>query len=237
MFSTFSLLSLLITVLFQITIQRDLEKLTGWFEMAVLYLGGGVVGSMASAIFIPYYVEVLTTSPFPGHHDNLLNSYLFDSILLAFQAGPSGSQFAVIAAMFVEVLRWNKDENPWKTLGKIFLVLIILFFLGAVVSQIDNYSHLFGLIFGIFIAYGFRPYKSYKGEMLSRACLIITRIVSFALAVAIFSLVTALFYAFPVYSCDACMYFNCIPFTDTYCEGMSVSISRESSNEATTTEA
>lgn len=37
---------------------RDLEKLIGWVRMAVIYLFSGIVGSLGSAIFLPYHVEV-----------------------------------------------------------------------------------------------------------------------------------------------------------------------------------
>ena len=53
-----SLFVLGITVIFQLLIQRDIEKIVGWWRMAIIYLGGGVVGSLASAIFLPYHVEV-----------------------------------------------------------------------------------------------------------------------------------------------------------------------------------
>lgn len=35
---------------------RDLEKLIGWARMAILYIGSGVAGNLASAIFVPYKV-------------------------------------------------------------------------------------------------------------------------------------------------------------------------------------
>ena len=41
-------------------ILRDIEKYIGWYAMAVVYLGSGVAGSLGSAIFLPYHVEVST---------------------------------------------------------------------------------------------------------------------------------------------------------------------------------
>ena len=49
---------LVITVLFQFFIMRDVEKLAGWIRIAIIYLGSGVAGSLGSAIFLPYHVEV-----------------------------------------------------------------------------------------------------------------------------------------------------------------------------------
>jgi len=52
------LLQLVITIVFQLSIMRDLEMLLGWIRMALVYVLSGLVGSIASAIFIPYSVEV-----------------------------------------------------------------------------------------------------------------------------------------------------------------------------------
>jgi membrane associated rhomboid family serine protease len=37
---------------------RDLEKLTGPLRIAIIYMGSGVSGNLASAIFVPYRAEV-----------------------------------------------------------------------------------------------------------------------------------------------------------------------------------
>ena len=37
---------------------RDMEKLTGGVRVAIIYLGAGLGGNLASAIFLPYHVEV-----------------------------------------------------------------------------------------------------------------------------------------------------------------------------------
>ena len=62
----FSVFSLLITVVFQMLILRDIEKYIGWYAMTVVYLGSGVAGSLGSAIFLPYHVEVSTMAKFPN---------------------------------------------------------------------------------------------------------------------------------------------------------------------------
>lgn len=38
---------------------RDIEKLTGCIRLAIIYLGSGVAGNLASSIFLPYHVEVI----------------------------------------------------------------------------------------------------------------------------------------------------------------------------------
>jgi len=51
---------LLITLLIQYFLMRDLEKLTGSLRIAIIYMGSGVAGNLASAIFVPYRADVST---------------------------------------------------------------------------------------------------------------------------------------------------------------------------------
>ena len=57
-FVYFSLIHLIVTVLFQGFVMRDVEKLAGCIRIAVIYFGSGIAGNLASAIFLPYQVEV-----------------------------------------------------------------------------------------------------------------------------------------------------------------------------------
>jgi len=47
-----------LTILLQATVMRDLEKLIGWLRISIIYLLTGVVGSLASANFLPYDIGV-----------------------------------------------------------------------------------------------------------------------------------------------------------------------------------
>lgn len=40
---------------------RDFEKLGGWLRIGIIYVVSGIGGSLASAIFVPYHVEVSET--------------------------------------------------------------------------------------------------------------------------------------------------------------------------------
>lgn len=55
---THRILHCLVSVCFQMTVLRDLEKLAGWHRIAIIYLLSGVTGNLASAIFLPYRAEV-----------------------------------------------------------------------------------------------------------------------------------------------------------------------------------
>lgn len=48
----------LVSVVFQMTILRDLEKLAGWHRIAIIFILSGITGNLASAIFLPYRAEV-----------------------------------------------------------------------------------------------------------------------------------------------------------------------------------
>lgn len=50
----------LVSVVFQMTILRDLEKLAGWHRISIIFILSGITGNLASAIFLPYRAEVQT---------------------------------------------------------------------------------------------------------------------------------------------------------------------------------
>ena len=50
------------SVAFQMTILRDLEKLAGWLRISIIYILSGITGNLASAIFLPYRAEVIPCS-------------------------------------------------------------------------------------------------------------------------------------------------------------------------------
>ena len=49
---------MLISVGLQYWLMRDLEKLAGSVRICIIYLGSGMAGNLASAIFVPYRAEV-----------------------------------------------------------------------------------------------------------------------------------------------------------------------------------
>ena len=145
-------------------------------------------------------------------------------LLFSLQAGPSGSQFAVLAVVFVEVLRWNKDRAPGATLAKLSIVFGVFFFIGMVFSDVDNFAHLFGLLFGLLVCFGIRPYVTVCGKPVSDAARMTGIAVCLVLAAALFAILVMVFYLAPINDCRSCTYFNCIPFTSTYCEGQEVTV-------------
>lgn len=55
---------------------RDLERMCGPLRISILYIGSGIIGNLASAIFVPFRAE----------------------------SGPAGSQFGLLAALIIEVV-------------------------------------------------------------------------------------------------------------------------------------
>ena len=56
------IVQLLLSIVFQLLFMRDLEKLLGWLRICLIYVVCGIAGSLSSAIFIPYHVEVSNSS-------------------------------------------------------------------------------------------------------------------------------------------------------------------------------
>ncbi|KAL6253977.1 hypothetical protein P5V15_014048 [Pogonomyrmex californicus] len=190
---------LIITLLIQYFLMRDLEKLTGSLRIALIYFTGALAGNLASAIFVPYRAEV----------------------------GPAGAHFALLATLVVEVLHcWPMLKHPRRALSKLILILLGLLVLG-ILPWIDNYAHLFGFIFGFLTAYALMPFISFGHYDRRRKILLIW--ICLILIVGLFALLLALFYNVPVYECEVCKLFNCIPFTRDFCASQNINFKREES--------
>ncbi|XP_061823265.1 inactive rhomboid protein 1 isoform X1 [Nerophis lumbriciformis] len=127
------ILHCLVSVLFQMTVLRDLEKLAGWLRISIIYMLSGIAGNLASAIFLPYRAEV----------------------------GPAGSQFGILACLFVELFQsWQILERPWRAFAKLFAISAFFFSFGLL-PWIDNFAHIGGFVSGFFLSFAFLPYISF----------------------------------------------------------------------------
>ncbi|KAK7507850.1 hypothetical protein BaRGS_00000815 [Batillaria attramentaria] len=196
------LLHLLVTIAFQMIIMRDMEKLIGAIRMAIIYIGSGIAGNLASCTFLPYQVE----------------------------AGPSGAQFGVLACLLVEVLQsFQMYRRPHIAILKLLVPIIGLFLLGLL-PWFDNWAHLFGFLFGFLLAFALMPYVSF-GKFDKRRK-IISIVVSLGIAIGLFVILIIIFYVLPLTECAACEYFNCIPFTADFCDNMGVTLKKNSTYSA-----
>ncbi|XP_063332616.1 inactive rhomboid protein 2-like [Pelmatolapia mariae] len=127
------LLHCVVSVVFQMTILRDLEKLAGWLRISIIYMLSGITGNLASALFLPYRAEV----------------------------GPAGSQFGLLACLFVELFQgWQMLEKPWNAFSKLSCIVLFLFLCGLL-PWIDNIAHIFGFLSGLLLSFAFLPYVTF----------------------------------------------------------------------------
>ncbi|KAM4623583.1 inactive rhomboid protein 1 [Polymixia lowei] len=181
------ILHCLVSVLFQMTVLRDLEKLAGWLRISIIYILSGLTGNLASAIFLPYRAEV----------------------------GPAGSQFGILACLFVELFQsWQILERPWRAFAKLLAIALFLFSFGLL-PWIDNFAHVCGFVSGFFLSFAFLPYISFgRTDMYRKRVQICVFLLVF---LGLLSALAVLFYVYPV-KCDWCEYLTCIPITDKFCE-------------------
>jgi len=138
------------------------------------------------------------------------------------QAGPTGSQFGILACLIVEVIHsWRDLSNPLQALFQLLAILLTLFIFGLL-PWIDNYAHLAGFVFGFLWSFAIWPYVPY----LRQRGIIISKLVCISLCLCLLVLLVVLFYVSPLYKCPNCHYFNCIPFAPEFCRSMEVVIRR-----------
>ncbi|NWY67453.1 RHDF2 protein, partial [Erithacus rubecula] len=158
----------LVSVTFQMTVLRDLEKLAGWHRISIIFILSGITGNLASAIFLPYRAEV----------------------------GPAGSQFGLLACLFVELFQsWQVLEKPWKAFLNLFGIVLFLFICGLL-PWIDNIAHLFGFLSGLLLSFAFLPYITFGtlDKYRKRAMIIVSLLVFLGL----FASLVVWLYVYPV---------------------------------------
>ncbi|XP_062976411.1 inactive rhomboid protein 2 isoform X2 [Elgaria multicarinata webbii] len=158
----------LVSVIFQMTVLRDLEKLAGWLRITIIFILSGITGNLASAIFLPYRAEV----------------------------GPAGSQFGLLACLFVELFQsWQVLENPWKAFLHLSGIVLFLFICGLL-PWIDNIAHIFGFLSGLLLSFAFLPYITFGTADKCRKRIMI--IVSLLVFVGLFASLVIWLYVYPI---------------------------------------
>ncbi|XP_036395459.1 inactive rhomboid protein 2-like [Megalops cyprinoides] len=181
------LLHCLVSVVFQMTVLRDLEKLAGWLRISIIYLLSGITGNLASALFLPYRAEV----------------------------GPAGSQFGLLACLFVELFQgWQMLEKPWKAFLKLLGIVLFLFLCGLL-PWIDNIAHIFGFISGMLLSFAFLPYVTFGTFDKYRKRILI--LLSLLVYVGLLSSLVVWFYIYPIHW-HWLEHLTCLPFTNKFCE-------------------
>ncbi|XP_030638094.1 inactive rhomboid protein 2-like [Chanos chanos] len=181
------LLHCLVSVVFQMTILRDLEKLAGWLRISIIYILSGITGNLASALFLPYRAEV----------------------------GPAGSQFGLLACLFVELFQsWQILEKPWKAFFKLLGIMLFLFLCGLL-PWIDNIAHIFGFLSGLLLSFAFLPYITFGTMDKYRKRILI--LLSLLVYIGLLSSLFVWFYVYPI-NWHWLEHLTCLPFTSKFCE-------------------
>lgn len=181
------LLHCLVSVVFQMTILRDLEKLAGWVRISIIYILSGITGNLASALFLPYRAEV----------------------------GPAGSQFGLLACLFVELFQgWQMLEKPWKAFLKLLGIVLFLFLCGLL-PWIDNIAHIFGFLSGMLLSFAILPYVTFGTFDKYRKRILIA--VSLLAYIGLFSSLIVWFYIYPI-NWHWLEHLTCLPMTNKFCE-------------------
>ncbi|KAM9362594.1 inactive rhomboid protein 2-like [Symphorus nematophorus] len=181
------LLHCVVSVVFQMTVLRDLEKLAGWLRISIIYILSGITGNLASALFLPFRAEV----------------------------GPAGSQFGLLACLFVELFQgWQMLEKPWKAFLKLLGIVLFLFMCGLL-PWIDNIAHIFGFLSGMLLSFAILPYVTFGTFDKYRKRILI--VVSMLAYIGLFSSLIVWFYIYPI-NWHWLEHLTCLPFTSKFCE-------------------
>ncbi|KAM4584036.1 inactive rhomboid protein 2-like [Odontesthes bonariensis] len=181
------LLHCVVSVIFQMTILRDLEKLAGWVRISIIYVLSGITGNLASALFLSYRAEV----------------------------GPAGSQFGLLACLFVELFQgWQILEKPWKAFIKLLGIVLFLFLCGLL-PWIDNIAHIFGFLSGLLLSFAFLPYVTFGTFDKYRKRILIA--VSLLAYTGLLSSLIVWFYFYPI-NWHWLEHLTCLPLTSKFCE-------------------
>lgn len=188
LFLNAGILHVIIILIFNFTILRDIEKMAGWLRTMLIYMLSGIGGNLYSSILIPYEPEV----------------------------GPSGAAFGIVACLFVELIQgWQLVVNPIKHLFKLCGIVLVLFVLGLL-PYIDNFAHIFGFLYGIFLAFIFLPYVTFGEWDRRRKQIQIVASIFFVVTLTVIGFV--LFYVVQDVDTKGVEYFNCISITENFCK-------------------
>lgn len=140
------------------------------------------------------------------------NVFLFSPCL---QVGPAGSQFGLLACLFVELFQsWQILAKPWKAFFKLVGIVLFLFLFGLL-PWIDNIAHIFGFISGLLLSFAFLPYITFGTVDKYRKRVMI--ILSLVVFIGLFASLVIWLYVHPI-NWTWIEYLTCIPFTNKFCE-------------------
>lgn len=135
--------------------------------------------------------------------------------VVSLQVGPAGSQFGLLACLFVELFQaWQMLEQPWKAFLKLLAIVLFLFLCGLL-PWMDNIAHIFGFLSGLLLSFVFLPYLTFgTSDMYRKRVLIALSLLAY---VGLLSSLIVWFYIHPI-NWHWLEHLTCLPFTSTFCE-------------------
>lgn len=130
------------------------ERLYGRLLMLLLYLAGGIVASLASAVWQSFHIEAIRYTP---SLFGALESVVFNHVV---SIGASGAIMALCGALLVKVLaRQTTESNPAPEANKalrnaLIQIVAINLVLGFVIEGVDQAAHIGGFVGGMVMAGG-----------------------------------------------------------------------------------
>ncbi|XP_035706084.1 inactive rhomboid protein 1 isoform X2 [Folsomia candida] len=180
---------IMITLVFHMFILRDVEKLAGPLRTMCIYMGAGIAGNLASVLLEPHRAEV----------------------------GPGGSQYGLLACLLVELLHmWGMLRRPWQALGKMSLVIGILFIIGFL-PWVDNFAHAAGFVAGFLLSHALMPYIAFGKYSTYRKWLEVVICLSGYFAILVTLLIVFYLGVGDCEICSWCKVLNCLPLTPDFC--------------------
>lgn len=110
---------------------------------------------------------------------------------------------------------WQIIDKAWLELIKLVTVMVILLAIGTL-PFIDNLANIGGIIFGVPAAIIFLPYITFGKVDAWRKRILLIICVPLLLIMFLVCFLLFFFIGDPDF-CSVCHYFNCVPFTSTFC--------------------
>lgn len=184
-------LEVILIIILQLIICRQLETMAGWFRILLIYVSSGSLGFLTAGTMTPYLPHV----------------------------GASGSLFALIAVLYVELAQsWELVLHPWVEICKLS-ALTCSFLLMGTVPFLDNFGLLACFMYGLLLGVIFLPYitfgkwHTYRKRILVGVCFLLFTFITLTSFIVFFDV-----QAVTEWCSSTCRYITCIPYADNLCE-------------------
>eukprot|EP01135_Chromosphaera_perkinsii_P000076 Nk52_evm27s24 gene=Nk52_evmTU27s24 len=189
MFEHVGIFHMLVNLSFQLLVGMKIERTAGAVRTALIYFFSAIGGNIYSAIFTPMQPQV----------------------------GASGALYGLLGVLVIELFQsWQMLKTPQREAYKLAAMVGLSLLMGTL-PWVDNWAHFGGFFVGLIAASAFLPYVNFgKADKKRKQVL---SLISIPLLLGVIGMGLLIFYTTNDGSfCPWCGYFNCVPFTPTFCE-------------------